>query len=105
MENICRGQAPIVDTYWQTETGSFLLTPLPGAHAAKPGAASYPFFGIEPIILDDKGVEQTGQLRPDLGAMATLRRGECDLIAGARRVLRSALLQEALAVDDAHPLR
>mmetsp|Transcript_27815 Transcript_27815/g.60862 ORF Transcript_27815/g.60862 Transcript_27815/m.60862 type:complete len:741 (-) Transcript_27815:178-2400(-) len=61
MENICRGQAPIVDTYWQTETGSFLLTPLPGAHAAKPGAASFPFFGIAPIILDDKGKELEGE--------------------------------------------
>jgi acetyl-CoA synthetase len=57
MENICGGTAPIVDTYWQTETGSFLLTPLPGAHAVKPGAASYPFFGVAPVILDDKGVE------------------------------------------------
>jgi len=61
MENICGGTAPIVDTYWQTETGSFLLTPLPGAHAVKPGAASYPFFGVAPVILDDKGAELEGE--------------------------------------------
>jgi acetyl-CoA synthetase len=46
------GRCPIVDTWWQTETGGHLMTPLPGAHAMKPGSAMKPFFGIEPIILD-----------------------------------------------------
>jgi len=47
-----KGTCPIVDTWWQTETGGHLMTPLPGAHATKPGAAMKPFFGIEPVILD-----------------------------------------------------
>ncbi len=46
------GRCPIVDTWWQTETGGHLMTPLPGAHATKPGAAQKPFFGIEPVVLD-----------------------------------------------------
>merc|ERR1712048_677901 len=51
----------IVDTYWQTETGSHLLTPLPGSINTKPGSACLPFFGVEPAILDDKGQEQEGE--------------------------------------------
>ena len=47
-----KGKAPIVDTWWQTETGGHLLTPLPGATATKPGSATLPFFGIEPVILE-----------------------------------------------------
>ena len=46
------GTCPIVDTWWQTETGGHLLTPLPGAHALKPGSAMKPFFGIQPVVLD-----------------------------------------------------
>tara|TARA_R110002049_G_scaffold160202_2_gene325237 strand:- start:18124 stop:20079 length:1956 start_codon:yes stop_codon:yes gene_type:complete len=46
------GRCPIVDTWWQTETGGHLMTPLPGAHAMKPGAAMKPFFGIKPVILE-----------------------------------------------------
>ena len=46
------GRCPIVDTWWQTETGGHLMTPLPGAHAAKPGSAMKPFFGIEPVVLE-----------------------------------------------------
>ena len=46
------GRVPIVDTWWQTETGGHLLTPLPGAHDLKPGAAMKPFFGITPVVLD-----------------------------------------------------
>ena len=46
------GRCPIVDTWWQTETGGHLMTPLPGAHATKPGAAQYPFFGVNPVVLD-----------------------------------------------------
>ncbi len=45
----------MVDTWWQTETGGILITPLPGAHTLKPGSASRPFFGVEPIVLDDQG--------------------------------------------------
>jgi acetyl-CoA synthetase len=46
------GTCPIVDTWWQTETGGHLLTPLPGAHAMKPGSAMKPFFGIQPVVLE-----------------------------------------------------
>ncbi len=55
-----KGTRPIVDTWWQTETGGHMLTPLPGATPTKPGSATVPFFGIEPVILDAQtGVEQT----------------------------------------------
>jgi acetyl-CoA synthetase len=50
----------IVDTYWQTETGGIIVTPLPGCSPTKPGAASYPFFGIELGIMDQKGNEVHG---------------------------------------------
>ncbi len=57
---IGKGAIPIVDTWWQTETGGHLLTPLPGATATKPGSATLPFFGVQPVILDPTtGVEQT----------------------------------------------
>jgi len=49
------GRCPIVDTYWQTETGACMMTPLPGAHALKPGAASFPMFGVVPQIVDSEG--------------------------------------------------
>ena len=49
-----KGSTPIVDTWWQTETGGHLLTPLPGAIATKPGSCTVPFFGIEPVIIDPK---------------------------------------------------
>ena len=54
------GRCPIVDTWWQTETGGHMITPLPGAHALKPGSATKPFFGIDPQIVDADGVVQTG---------------------------------------------
>ncbi len=55
------GRCPIVDTWWQTETGGHLITPLPGATTTKPGSASLPFFGIEPVIVDaTSGAELTG---------------------------------------------
>jgi acetyl-CoA synthetase len=46
------GRCPIVDTWWQTETGGILITPLPGATTTKPGSATRPFFGIEPVLVD-----------------------------------------------------
>ncbi len=49
-------RCPIVDTWWQTETGGILITPLPGATPLLPGAASWPFFGIVPDIIDEKGI-------------------------------------------------
>ena len=49
------GHAPIVDTWWQTETGGILITPLPGATPLKPGSATRPFFGVKPLIVDNEG--------------------------------------------------
>ena len=54
---IGKEKCPIVDTWWQTETGGHLITPLPGAHVTKPGSASRPFFGVEPVVLRDDGTE------------------------------------------------
>lgn len=55
--HVGKGKCPIVDTWWQTETGGHLLTPLPGATPTKPGSATLPFFGVQPVILDP----QTGE--------------------------------------------
>ncbi|WP_412554485.1 acetate--CoA ligase [Shimia sp. MIT1388] len=52
------GRCPIVDTWWQTETGGHMMTPLPGAHATKPGAAMKPFFGVHPVVLDPQSGEE-----------------------------------------------
>ncbi len=52
---------PIVDTWWQTETGGILITPLPGATTLKPGSATKPFFGIEPALMDENGQEVIGE--------------------------------------------
>jgi acetyl-CoA synthetase len=54
-------RCPIVDTWWQTETGGILITPLPGAVALKPGSATRPFFGIKPLIVDAEGNELEGE--------------------------------------------
>ncbi|MFV1878361.1 acetate--CoA ligase [Nioella sp.] len=51
-ENVGKGRCPIVDTWWQTETGGHMMTPLPGAHTLKPGAAQHPFFGVKPLVLE-----------------------------------------------------
>ena len=59
-EVVGNSNCPIVDTWWQTETGGILITPIPGAIPAKPGSATLPFFGVEPAILDNEGNEQDG---------------------------------------------
>jgi len=53
--NVGEQRCPIVDTWWQTETGGILITPLPGATALKPGSATRPFFGVQPAIIDPEG--------------------------------------------------
>ncbi|WP_333712607.1 acetate--CoA ligase [Yoonia sp.] len=63
-----KGKCPIVDTWWQTETGGHLLTPLPGATATKPGSATLPFFGVQPAILEPT----TGQEITDTAAEGVL---------------------------------
>jgi acetyl-CoA synthetase len=54
------GRCAIVDTWWQTETGGILITPLPGATPTKPGSATLPFFGVEPVLVDEQGQEIEG---------------------------------------------
>ena len=77
--NVGHGNCPIVDTWWQTETGGFMITPLPGAHTLKPGSASRPFFGVDTVLLRDDGSEcernEGGKLcirRPWPGMMRTM---------------------------------
>jgi len=57
---IGKGRCPIVDTWWQTETGGIMITTLPGVHPMKPGHAGKPFFGVEPDIVDTSGKTITG---------------------------------------------
>jgi len=59
-EIVGKRKCPIVDTWWQTETGGILITPLPGVIPTKPGAATFPFFGIEPVLLTENGDEIHG---------------------------------------------
>merc|ERR1719387_1329185 len=59
-------RCPIADTYWQTETGGHLITPMCGAVSMKPGSACFPFFGVQPAIVDDKGNELEGECRGQL---------------------------------------
>jgi acetyl-CoA synthetase len=54
-EHIGHNRCPIVDTWWQTETGGFMISPLPGAHTLKPGSANEPVFGVDPVVLRDDG--------------------------------------------------
>ncbi len=64
------GRCPIVDTWWQTETGVIMITPLPGATPLKPGSATLPFFGIDAAVVDDKGNE----VGPDVGGKLIIRK-------------------------------
>ncbi|ADV65855.1 acetate--CoA ligase [Deinococcus maricopensis] len=64
------GHCPVVDTWWQTETGGIMLTTLPGAHDAKPGSAGLPMFGVDPAIMTRTGQE----LGPDEGGFLVLKR-------------------------------
>jgi acetyl-CoA synthetase len=60
------GRCPIVDTWWQTETGGIMITPLPGATRLKPGSATLPFFGVQPALVDDKGTILDGPAQGNL---------------------------------------
>lgn len=63
-------RCPIVDTWWQTETGAHMITPLPGATPLKPGSATLPFFGIDAAVVDDNGQE----VPPNVGGKLVIRR-------------------------------
>src|SRR5438876_516650 len=69
-KNIGGERCPIVDTWWQTETGSILITPLPSAIPTKPGSATLPFFGVDPAVVDEKGHE----VGPNIGGKLIIRR-------------------------------
>jgi hypothetical protein len=71
-QNIGGGRCPIVDTWWQTETGAIMISPLPGATPTKPGTATLPFFGIDAAILDETGndVAEPGRQARDPQAVA-----------------------------------
>ena len=69
-EVIGGGRCPIVDTWWQTETGSIMIAPLPGAIPTKPGSATLPFFGIDAAVVDDQGVE----VGPNVGGKLVIRK-------------------------------
>ncbi len=78
-EKIGRKRCPVVDTWWQTETGGFMISPLPGAHTLKPGSASRPFFGADPVVMRDDGtpcaINEGGKLyicKPWPGIMRTM---------------------------------
>ncbi len=82
-EHIGRGNCPIVDTWWQTETGAMMITPLPGITATKPGSATQPFPGVQPVILDDNGNEVT-PVHGALGYYACATGGEAPATGEAR---------------------
>jgi acetyl-CoA synthetase len=63
-------RCPIVDTWWQTETGAIMITPLPGAIPTKPGSGTLPFFGVDPAVVDEKGRE----VKPNVGGRLIIRR-------------------------------
>jgi acetyl-CoA synthetase len=69
-ETIGGGRCPIVDTWWQTETGAIMITPLPGAIPTKPGSATLPFFGVDPAVVDPAGTE----VAPNVGGKLIIRR-------------------------------
>lgn len=65
-QKVGKSQSPIVDTWWQTETGGILITPLPGAIDLKPGSATLPFFGITPALVNNEGEILTGEAEGNL---------------------------------------
>jgi len=81
-ELIGKGQCPIVDTWWQTETGGILISPLPGSTPTKPGSATLPFFGIKPVLLTDEGIEVEGNNVSGLLALKSSWPGQMRTIYG-----------------------
>jgi acetyl-CoA synthetase len=79
------GRCAVVDTWWQTETGGILITPLPGATPCKPGSATLPFFGIQPVIVDEKGTRLEGNDVSGNLCLATPWPGQARTIYGDHR--------------------
>ena len=81
-EIVGKGRCPIIDTWWQTETGGILITPLPAATPTKPGSATLPFFGIHPVLMSDDGKEIKGNDVQGLLAIKTSWPGQMRTIYG-----------------------
>ena len=79
---IGNGNCPIVDTWWQTETGGILISPFPGATPTKPGSATLPFFGVQPVLLSEEGNEISGNDVSGLLALKTSWPGQMRTIYG-----------------------
>ena len=77
-----KGECPIVDTWWQTETGGILISPLPGATPTKPGSATLPFFGVHPVLMTDDGKEIQGNNVQGLLALKSSWPGQMRTIYG-----------------------
>ena len=75
-------KCPIVDTWWQTETGGIMISPLPGATPTKPGSATLPFFGVDPVLLDENGDEIIGNNKNGLLAMKSSWPGQMRTVYG-----------------------
>ena len=89
------GRCPIVDTWWQTETGGHLMTPLPGAHATKPGSAMKPFFGVEPVVLEPASrvrLSTAMTLRAFCAMARQLARSDADRLGRSRAVREDLFL-------------
>ena len=81
-KNVGKGRCEIVDTWWQTETGGSMITPLPGVIATKPGSATKPFFGVKPVVLTAEGQELTDTKAEGVLAMADSWPGQARTIWG-----------------------
>ena len=94
-KNAGKERCPIVDTWWQTETGGILITPLPGAIPQKPGSATLPFFGIEPAILEpESGKELTGNDVSGVLAMKATWPGQMRTIYGDHKRFEETYFQQ-----------
>jgi acetyl-CoA synthetase len=94
-DEIGKGNCPIVDTWWQTETGGILITPLPGAVTNKPGSATFPFFGIAPAVLDpEKGNELEGNGVSGVLAMKAPWPGQMRTIYGDHERFQTTYFQQ-----------
>ena len=89
-EKIGGGRCPIVDTWWQTETGAIMITPLPGAIPTKPGSATLPFFGVDAAVVDEQGKE----VGPNVGGKLIIRRPVA--VHAAHDLRRQGALQETI---------
>ena len=75
-------KCPIIDTWWQTETGGIMISPLPGVTELKPGSATLPFFGVDPVLLDDEGNEIMGNNKNGLLAIKSSWPGQMRTVFG-----------------------